>query len=108
MVTAPLISPGEIELPSVGSKLTTPLSPLEITVRADQTLFLREGAAAPIRVSRAELLARIQDRQAKNPEQAVVISARGSVPYKDVIEIVDLLQTSGVRKVGLLARPQSN
>ena len=29
MVTAPLVSPGEIELPSVGSKLTVPVQPLE-------------------------------------------------------------------------------
>ena len=32
MVTAPLVSPGEIELPSVGSKLTTPVLPLEVTL----------------------------------------------------------------------------
>ncbi len=38
MVTAPLINPGEMQLPSVGSKLTTPVSPLEITINADQTL----------------------------------------------------------------------
>ena len=45
MVTAPLIAPGEIELPSVGSKLTTPISPLEITVKRDLSLTFREGAA---------------------------------------------------------------
>ena len=28
MVTAPLVNPGEIELPSVGSKLTAPSAPL--------------------------------------------------------------------------------
>ena len=108
MVTAPLITPGEIELPSVGSKLAVPLSPLEITIKTDQTLLLREGPAAPVRVSRAELLTRIQDRQAKNSEQAVVIAADRAVRYEDVMRILDLLQTSGVRKVGLLARPQSN
>jgi biopolymer transport protein TolR len=108
MVTAPLITPGVIELPSVGSKLAVPLSPLEITIRPDQTLMLREGAAAAVRVSRSELLARILERQAKNPDQAVVIRASGTTPYKDVIAIVDLLQSNNVRKVGLLAQPQSN
>src|ERR1700675_1060367 len=74
MVTAPLINPGEIQLPSVGSKLSTPISPLEITVKAD-ALFLHEAPAAPIKMSRDDIIARIRDRQAKNPEQAVVIYA---------------------------------
>jgi len=108
MVTAPLITPGEIELPSVGSKLAVPLSPLEITIRPGQTLLLREGPAAPVRVSQSELLSRIKERQDKNPDQPVVIRASGSIPYRDVIAIVDLLQSNNVRKVGLLAQPQSN
>ena len=33
MVTAPLITPGEIELPSVGSKLTVRSQPLKVTAR---------------------------------------------------------------------------
>ena len=45
MVTAPLVSPGEIELPSVGSKLTTPVQPLEVTLRNDTSLWLRDQAA---------------------------------------------------------------
>ena len=32
MVTAPLISPGSIDLPSVGSKLSVPAAPLEVTL----------------------------------------------------------------------------
>jgi biopolymer transport protein TolR len=108
MVTAPLITPGVIDLPSVGSKLAAPLSPLEITIGRDQSLMLKEGAATAVRVSRSELLARILERQAKNPDQAVVIRASGTTPYKDVIAVVDLLQSNNVHKVGLLAQPQSN
>ena len=45
MVTAPLISPGEIELPSVGSKLTVPVQPLEVSLRKDNSIWLRDQAA---------------------------------------------------------------
>ena len=107
MVTAPLINPGEIQLPSVGSKLSIPVSPLEITVKADQTLLLREAPAGQIKMSRDEIIARIRERQAKNSEQAVVIYADGATPYKEVISVLDMLQRNGVRKVGLMARPQS-
>lgn len=106
MITAPLINPGVIELPSVGLKLATPVAPLEITLRTDQSLWLREGAAAAQKMSRDELVARIRDRQAKDAGQAVVIAADRSVRYEDVIGVLDLLQRNGVHKVGLLARPQ--
>lgn len=107
MVTAPLINPGVIELPKVGTQLAAPASPLEVQVRTDQSLWLREGAAAPLRVSRDDLIARIRDRQTKNPEQAVVIAADRNVRYEEVVRVLDLLQQKGVRKVGLLLRPQT-
>jgi biopolymer transport protein TolR len=106
MITAPLINPGEIELPSVGTKLTTPVAPLEITIKTDQSLWLKEGGATPARISRTELIARIRDRQKVNADQPVVIAADRSVRYEEVIGVLDMLQRNGIRKVGLLARPQ--
>ena len=107
MVTAPLINPGEIELPSVGSRLTAPSQPLEVTLRTDGTLLLadRQAGAAPARVTRDELIARVREKQARAPDQAVVIAADRSTRYEEVLGILDLLQRNGARKVGLLARP---
>ena len=109
MVTAPLVNPGEIELPSVGSKLTAPAQPLEITLRSDGTLILRDQQAGGpvVQVSRDELVARIRAKQAKLPDQPVVIAADKAARYEDVLGVLDLLQRNGVRKVGLLARPPS-
>jgi biopolymer transport protein TolR len=106
MVTAPLVSPGEIELPSVGSKLTAPAQPFEVTLRSDMTLMLRDQASntPAVRVTREELVARIVARQAKR-EQPVVIAADKGARYDDVLDVLDLLQRKGVKKVGLLARP---
>ena len=50
-------------------------------------------------------IARIKAKQIRFPEQPVVIVASGAVQYKDVIEVLDRLQTNGVHKVGLLAQP---
>ena len=107
MVTAPLITPGEISLPSVGSRLTVPVAPLEVTLRADQSLWLRDQSAAgapAVKVSRDELVARVAAKQARAPGQGVVIAADKSARYEDVLAVLDLLQRNGVRKVGLLAR----
>lgn len=111
MVTAPLVNPGEIELPSVGAKLTAPAQPLEVTLRTDGTLLLRDqqgGGGSVLQVSRDELVARIKAKQAKLPDQPVVIAADKSARYEDVLGVLDLLQRNGVRKVGLLARPPAS
>src|SRR5437879_13176800 len=86
MVTAPLIAPGEIELPSVGSKLTVPVEPFYITIRNDKSLGLEDKAAKSpeTRVSRDQLLARILERQ-KQGDQPVVIKADKNARYEDVI-----------------------
>jgi len=106
MVTAPLITPGEIELPTVGSKLTPPPSPpLEITVNADKTFSLQDQLtkATQRRLSANDVVAQIVELQAKQ-ERPVVIAAAASTRYEDVIKLIDLLQQKGVKKVGLLAR----
>jgi biopolymer transport protein TolR len=109
MITAPLVAPGEIELPSVGSKLTVPQQPLEVTLRTDTTLWLRDLAqnSPAVRLSRPELVARVRDAQTRS-ERPVVIAADKSARYEDVLALLDLLQRNGVRKVGLLARPPAS
>jgi biopolymer transport protein TolR len=108
MVTAPLINPGTIDLPSVGKQLATPATPpLEITLRADRSLWLRDtatGEQTGRRITRDDLITRIRGKQRDNKEQGVVIAADKSVRYEDVIAIIDLLQQNQIAKVGLLAR----
>ena len=105
MITAPLVAPGEIQLPTVGSKLTVPTQPLEVTLR-NGSLFLRDRSAnAPEqRVSREDLVARVLARQQAG-DQPVVIAADKNAKYEDVLGVLDLLQRNGVKRVGLLARP---
>jgi len=108
MVTAPLINPGTIDLPSVGKALSQPPSPpLEITIRQDRSLWLRDLAVAGDavkRVTRDDLVARIRDKQQRAPDQGVVIAADKAVRYEDVIGVIDLLQQNRIGKVGLLAK----
>ncbi len=106
MITAPLMNPGQIDLPSVGKSLTPPVAPLEIIIKKDTTLAVRDhskgGQESPI--SHDELLARVQQSMAKNPDQPMVISADKSVRYEEVIKVMDVLQQQHVRKIGLLAK----
>jgi biopolymer transport protein TolR len=108
MVTAPLINPGQIELPTVGKTSTPPVAPLEVSIHVDQTLWLHDHATADSEreVSRDDLIGMIRQKQSLNPEQAVVISADKDVRYSAVLEVMDMLQQNQVRKVGLLAKPR--
>ena len=108
MVTAPLINPGQIELPQVGKTADTPVQPMEVSVRTDQSLWLRDRSrgGAERRVTRSELLQAIKEKQARSPNQAVVIAADKDVRYESVLEVMDMLQQNNVRKVGLLAKPR--
>ncbi|MBI5889544.1 MAG: protein TolR [Nitrosomonadales bacterium] len=106
MITAPLMNPGQIDLPSVGKSLAPPVAPLEVIVRKDTTLAVRDhakgGHESP--VSREELASRLQKSLAKNPDQPVVISADKNVRYEEVIDIMDVLQQQHIKKIGLLTR----
>ncbi|MHB1590455.1 MAG: protein TolR [Sulfuricella sp.] len=109
MVTAPLINPGQIELPSVGQSLKPPVAPLEVEIRKDNSLHLRDLEKSNVarKVSREELVDAVKAQQARNPEQAVVISADKSVRYEEVLKVMDVLQSNQVKKVGLLAKPRA-
>jgi len=108
MITAPLITPGQIELPEIGKSLAPPVAPLEVIVKADGSLRLhdRSVAGGERKISRDELVEAIKRKQAVNIEQPVVIAGDKSVRYEEVINVMDILQQQQVKKVGLLARPK--
>jgi biopolymer transport protein TolR len=109
MVTAPLINTSMIELPSVSRSSQPPSAPLEVVITKKKELFLRDrdrgGALVPL--TREGLIKEVKARQGRNKEQPVVISADQDVVYKEVLEVMDLLQSNGVAKVGLLAKPRA-
>ena len=110
MVTAPLVTPGVIELPSVSKASNAPVSPLELVIREDRSILLRSRDAKGAlteerRVPRGDLARLIRDRQAKNPQQPVLIAADKNVRYEAVLQVMDELQKQQVRRVGLLVKP---
>jgi biopolymer transport protein TolR len=108
MVTAPLVNPGEIQLPSMGKAAIAAPGPLEVQVRADQSLWLidrNQAGATPQQVTRDELVAAIKQKQAQQQNQAVVIAADKNVRYEAVLSVMDMLQQNQVQKVGLLVKP---
>ena len=103
MVTAPLITTGVIDLPSVGaSSKSMPQSFIEITVGSDEKLRLKiDGKADPQPLTLPQLVVRAKQAQARLADTAVVISADRNVKYEAVVRVMGALQKEGVKRVGL-------
>ena len=106
MVTAPLMNPGQIDLPQVGESLAPPVSPLEVIIKKDNSLSLRDHARGgkESRVTRDELVSILKGREGEFADQPVVISADKSVRYEEVIAVMDVLRQQQIKKVGLLTQ----
>ena len=107
MVSAPLINPGQIDLPQASTRLDPAVAPLEVRVRPSGELYYVDRNRSPdeLRVDRQQLLESLRQSQRDNPDQAVVIAGDRSVRYEEVLQVLDLLQRSNVKRVGLLAKP---
>jgi biopolymer transport protein TolR len=101
MVTAPLITTGVVDLPSVGKSQQRVGSVIEVIVGTDEKLRLRVDQQDPVGVALPQLAARVRDKQAGNADTPVVISADKSVRYESVVRVMDTLQRAGVKRVGL-------
>jgi biopolymer transport protein TolR len=103
MVTAPMMTTANIDLPSVGKAAQQAEKPLEVIIHADRTLALvdRAHSATERDLSRQELSQAILDAQAGNPEQPVLISGDKNVKYEAVLEVMDELQHQQVKRVAL-------
>jgi biopolymer transport protein TolR len=109
MVTAPLITTSMVELPSVSRSNQPPAAPLEVMIHRDGGIVLRdrERGGAERKITRDTLVREVKAVVARNPEQPVVIAADQDVAYRHVVQVMDVLQSNGVAKVGLLTRPLS-
>ena len=105
MVTAPLITPSQIDLPSVGQAGRQPDRFVQVIVNKNERLQVREGAgqAEGPDVTLGQLAARVKQLQGDGDASRVpvVISADKNVKYETVVQVMDTLQRAGVSRVGL-------
>src|SRR5690606_1253904 len=102
MVTAPMITPGVIELPSVGRASDVPVKPVEVQVDEGGAISMRvrDSGNELEPVSEENLVAQV--RSLVTPDTPVVISADGRVPYEAVMKVMGQLRSNGITRLGLL------
>jgi biopolymer transport protein TolR len=106
MVTAPLITPAVIDLPTVDKASAPRIVPLEVYVKADRSLVVRArdraGAIVSERtVSQSELGAVVKAMKGKEAELSVLVGGDKNARYESVLQAMDELRKQGVTKVGL-------
>jgi biopolymer transport protein TolR len=104
MVTAPMISPSVINLPSVGKAARQPDQIIQVIVQKNEALELKlQDKTSSVNLQ--TLAAAVKDAQGGGNEakdnSAVVISADKSVKYETVVKVMDTLQRAGIQRVGL-------
>ena len=102
MVSAPLITTGVVDLPSVGASRTQPQHVIQVIVGTDEQLKIKlDGDQDPSPVPLQALAARVKDAQKGDAATPVVISADRNVKYEAVVKTMDVLQRAGIQRVGL-------
>ncbi len=100
MVTAPLITPSVIDLPSVGKAARQPDQVIQIIIGKDETLQMKvQEKSSPLGLK--DLASAVKQAQSGVANSAVVISADKSIKYESVVKVMDTLQRAGVQRVGL-------
>ncbi|RTZ40055.1 protein TolR [Candidimonas sp. SYP-B2681] len=108
MVTAPMITPGLIELPSVGSASEVTAKPVEVEIAEDGAISLRVRDAGNgfQKINSENLVSEVKSRI--SADTPVVIAADGRVPYDQVMRVMDQLRSNGVTRLGLLVDQKSS
>jgi len=101
MVSAPLITTGVVDLPSVGKSKQQPSKVIEVVVGKDEALRLRIDNKDVSTMTLKTLADRVSAAQGGDAQAPVVISADKAVKYEAVVRVMDLLQKAGVQRVGL-------
>jgi biopolymer transport protein TolR len=105
MVTAPLITPSMIDLPSVGKASRQPDQIIQIVLGKNDSLEMKiKDKTTPLTLK--DLANAVRNAQGTRDSvaavnSAVVISADKAVKYESVVKVMDTLQRAGIQRVGL-------
>ena len=101
MVTAPMLTPGSVDVPSVGKSKNQPKAFATVFVGKDGSLRLKTRDSERALNARELGDAALQWQKSQSEEAAVIIVAEKTVSYDSVIKAMDALQRAGVQRVGL-------
>ena len=100
MVTAPLITPSMIDLPSIGKAAKQPDQVIQIVIDKNEALVLKLKDKSST-LTLQTIVAAVKQAQSGASNPAVVISADRNIKYEAFVKLMDTLQRAGIARVGL-------
>ena len=108
MVTAPMMTPSSVPVPSVGKGVKNPKTFGQVIVQKDGGITLKtDGNERAISLQALGNAARTWQKD-QEPDTPVLITADKSVSYDSVMKAMDALQRAGVQRVGLTVKSSGN
>ncbi|PXW98545.1 cell division and transport-associated protein TolR [Sphaerotilus hippei] len=113
MVSAPLMTPGVVDLPSIGQAQRQPDRVIEVIIDSSEQLRLKVdgqragadgGTDGGQRIELSQLARQVRELQEGKANAPVIIAADKGVKYESVVKVMDTLQRAGVQRVGLAVR----
>ena len=106
MVTAPMVNPGIVNLPTVGGAKVQELPPVFLTIDADENIIVRKDGESTQTLNKMELGSFARNQAERSPDQPLVLAADKSVKYEIVMDVMSKLKENGVKRVGLAVKSQ--
>ncbi|MES2878906.1 MAG: biopolymer transporter ExbD [Pseudomonadota bacterium] len=100
MVTAPLITPSVIDLPSMGKAKKQPDQVIQLILDKNESIEMKVQKKSTS-LGLKDIAQAVKTAQNGETNSAVVISADKNIKYESVVKLMDTLQRNGVQRVGL-------
>ena len=106
MVTSTVVIPNAIKATLPQSQKQTAAKPLtRLTIDANLNYYVAFGKQNEVQVSFDEITPFLQESQAKEPEMFVALYADETVPYKEIVKVLNIANENKFKMV-LATRPQ--
>ena len=104
MVSAPMMKEGmKVDLPEAEARaLQAQDQDLTITINQDRTLDIN---GSPIDLARLDVI--LEQIREQRGVESVYLQADKSIPYGYVVEVMSLIRSTGLTKIGLVTQPQT-
>lgn len=109
MVTAPMFTPGVIQVPSVSQAAALDQPPLEVVVEMGNKVHIKDGdKSIAANADDPDALAKQVATQLAGADRPVAISADKDLKYSEVVAVADALHKAGIKRVALTVKQQNH
>ena len=106
MVTAPMVNPGVVNLPTVGGAKVQPYPPIFLTINADEKITIQKEGEPAQNLHKFEVGAFARSQAEKSADQPIMIAGDRDIKYGVVMDVMSTLKENGVKRISLAVKTQ--